>query len=261
MPIPLAAAGGLALASALGNYLGNNSAAKRAEEAYEKISGLAKEAGALNEADISSFGNFVNNTYGQGAQKYNSALDNFLKSDVYQNKAFSYTDANGNPITVDNFMDPYANQRAAAAMQAIENSAASGGNRFSSDFIARVGAKQQALASEEWEKAYNKLMQDRQMALSEYNANSQNAWNNYNARNDRARYEVDAYGKDRDSYFSGLSDAMSAGIQNRNAVLQAQANAIAGTANANQGTSPWDLVGSLGGAGLNFLSSYYGGGK
>ena len=255
MPIPLVAAGGMALASALGNYLGNNAAAERAKEAYEKISGLAKEAGAMNEADISSFSNFVNNTYGQGAQKYNSALDNFLSSPVYQNDSFDYDKG------VESFMDPYANQRAAAAMQAIENSSASGGNRFSSDFINRVGAKQQALASEEWEKAYNKLLQDRQMAANEYNINSNNAWNNYNARNDRARYEVDAYGKDRDSYFNGLSDAMSAGIQNRNAVLQAQANAIAGTANANQGTSPWDLVGSLGGAGLNFLSSYYGGGK
>lgn len=254
MPIPLAAAGGLALASALGNYLGNNAAAERAKEAYDKISGLAKEAGALNEADISSFGNFVNNTYGQGAQKYNSALDNFLKSDVYQNDSFAYDKG------VESFMDPYANQRAAAAMQAIENSAASGGNRFSSDFINRVGAKQQALASEEWEKAYNKLMQDRQMALSEYTTNAQNNWNNYNARNDRARYEVDAYGKDRDSYFNGLSDAMSAGIQNRNAVLQAQANAIAGTANANQGTSGWDFLGGIGGAGLNFLSNYYAGG-
>ena len=254
MPIPLAAAGGLAVASALGNFLGNNAAAERAKEAYDKISGLAKEAGAANEADISSFGNFVNNTYGQGAQKYNSALANFLNSDVYQNDAFGYDKG------VESFMDPYANQRAAAAMQAIENSAASGGNRFSSDFINRVGAKQQALASEEWEKAYNKLMQDRQMALSEYNANSQNAWNNYNARNDRSRYEVDAYGKDRDSYFNGLSDALSAGIQNRNAVLQAQANAIAGTANANQGTSGWDFLGGIGGAGLNFLSKYYAGG-
>ncbi|MBO7471007.1 MAG: hypothetical protein J6T78_03985 [Bacteroidaceae bacterium] len=246
---------GLGAASALGSYLGNKSDAERASEAYDRIAGLAKEAGAMNEADIRSFSNFVNNTYGQGAQKYNSALDNFLSSPVYQNDSFAYDKG------VESFMDPYANQRAAAAMQAIENSAASGGNRFSSDFINRVGAKQQALASEEWEKAYNKLMQDRQMALSEYNTNSQNNWNNYNARNDRARYEVDAYGKDRDSYFNGLSDAMSAGIQNRNAVLQTQANAIAGTAKANQGTSPWDLVGGLGGSGLNFLASYYGGKK
>lgn len=246
---------GLGAASALGSYLGNKSDAERASEAYDRIAGLAKEAGAMNEADIRSFSNFVNNTYGQGAQKYNSALDNFLSSPVYQNDSFAYDKG------IESFMDPYANQRAAAAMQAIENSAASGGNRFSSDFINRVGAKQQALASEEWEKAYNKLMQDRQMALSEYNTNSQNAWNNYNARNDRSRYEVDAYGKDRDSYFNGLSDAMSAGIQNRNAVLQTQANAIAGTAKANQGTSGWDFLGGLGGSGLNFLASYYGGKK
>lgn len=252
---------GLGAASALGSYLGNRSDAERASEAYDKIAGLAREAGALNEADISSYSNFVNNTYGAGARQYDTALAKFLSSPVYQNKAFSYTDANGNPITVDNFMDPYANQRAAAAMQAIENSAASGGNRFSSDYINRVGAKQQALASEEWEKAYNKLMQDRQMALSEYNTNSQNAWNNYNANNERAKYAVDAYGKDRDSYFNGLSDALSAGIQNRNAVLQTQANAISGTAKANQGTSGWDLLGGLGGSGLNFLASYYGGKK
>lgn len=242
-----------AAAAALGSYLGNKSDADRASAAYDKIAGLAREAGALNEADISSFSNFVNNTYGTGARQYDTALANFLSSPVYQNDSFAYDKG------VESFMDPYANQRAAAAMQAIENSAASGGNRFSSDYINRVGAKQQALASEEWEKAYNKLMQDRQMALSEYNTNSQNAWNNYNANNERAKYAVDAYGKDRDSYFNGLGDAMSAAIQNRNAVLQTQANAISGTANANQGTSGWDLLGGIGGAGLNFLSRYYGG--
>lgn len=244
---------GLGAASALGSYLGNRSDAERASEAYDRIAGLAKEAGALNEGDIKSYGGLINNMYGTGARQYDTALANFLSSPVYQNEGFSY---NGN---VSDYMDPYANQRAAAAMQAIENSAASGGNRFSSDFISRVGAKQQALASEEWEKAYNKLMQDRQMALSEYNTNSQNAWNNYNAMNARNQYAVDAYGNDRNQYVSGLGDAMSAAIQNRNAVLQTQANAISGNANAQNGTSGWNLLGSLGGAGLNFLSSYYGG--
>lgn len=253
--------GGLAAASALGSYMGNKDDADRASKAYDKIAGLAQEAGALNEGDIKSYGGLINNMYGNGARQYDTALAKFLSSPVYQNEGFSYTDANGNPITVDNFMDPYANQRAAAAMQAIENSAASGGNHFSSDYINRVGAKQQALASEEWEKSYNKLMQDRQMALSEYNTNSQNAWNNYNAMNSRNQYAVDAYGNDRNQYVSGLGDALSAAVQNRNAVLQTQANAIAGTANANKGTSPWDLVGGIGGAGLNFLSNYYGGKK
>ena len=248
--IALAAAAG---ASALGNYMGNKADASRASEAYDKITGLAQSAGAQNESDIKSYGNLINNMYGNEASQYGNALANFLNSDVYQNEGFSY---NGN---VSDYMDPYANQRADAAMQAIANASASNGSRFSSDYISRVGAKQQALASEEWEKAYNKLMQDRQMALSEYNTNSQNAWNNYNATNARNQYKVDAYGNARNQYVSGLGDAMSAGVQNRNAVLQTQANAIAGKTNAQQGTSGWDLVSGLTGAGANFLGSYFGG--
>ena len=248
--IALAAAAG---ASALGNYMGNKADANRASEAYDKITGLAQSAGAQNDADIKSYGNLINNMYGNEASQYSNSLANFLNSDVYQNEGFSY---NGN---VSDYMDPYANQRADAAMQAIANASASNGSRFSSDYISRVGAKQQALASEEWEKAYNKLMQDRQVALSEYNTNSQNAWNNYNATNARNQYAVDAYGNARNQYVSGLGDAMSAGVQNRNAVLQTQANAIAGSANAQQGTSGWNLLSALGGAGANFLGSYFGG--
>jgi hypothetical protein len=252
---PAVIAGGLMAAGAVGNYMGNRAAADRASEAYDKIKGLAEGTSTANQADINSYKNLIAQTYGQGAANYSNALQNFLNSDVYQNKDFTY----GNDIN--SFMDPAANQRVDAAMAAIENSAAGSGSRFSSDFINRVGAKQQALASEEWEKAYNRLMQDRQMALNEYNVNSQNAWNNYNATNARNQYAVDAYGKDREAYTGGLGDALSAGIANRNAVLQSQANAIAGAANAQQGTSGWDLLGGLGGAGGQFLSSWFGGGK
>lgn len=252
---PAIIAGGLAAAGALGSYMGNKSDAERAQEAYDKISGLATQTSNANQADINSYKNLIASTYGQGAANYNSALQNFLNSPVYQNEGFSY----GGDIN--SFMDPAANQRVDAAMSAIENSAAGSGSRFSSDFINRVGAKQQALASEEWEKAYNRLMQDRQQALNEYNINSQNNWNNYNATNARNQYAVDAYGRDREAYTGGLGDAMSAGIANRNAVLQSQANAISGAANAQQGTSGWDLLSGLGGAGGAFLSSWFGGGK
>lgn len=252
---PAIIAGGLAAAGALGSYMGNKSDAERAQEAYDKISGLATQTSNANQADINSYKNLIASTYGQGAANYNSALQNFLNSPVYQNEGFSYGG------DVNSFMDPAANQRVDAAMAAIENSAAGSGSRFSSDFINRVGAKQQALASEEWEKAYNRLMQDRQQQLSEYNANAQNAWNNYNAKNVRNQYAVDAYGRDRDAYISGLGDTLSASMANRNAVLQTQANAIAGNANAQQGTSGWDLLSGLSGAGGSFLSSYFGGGK
>lgn len=253
MAWPLIVAGALAAGSAAANYMGKKSDAARAEEAYNRIQGLAESTGAANQADINAYKNLVAQTYGNGAAQYNTALANFLNSPVYQNEAFSYDN------DISQFMDPAANQRVDAAMQAIENSAASSGNRFSSDFINRVGAKQQAMASEEWEKAYNRLMQDKNSAMQAYQLNSNNAWNNYNATNARNQYAVDAYGNDRNQYINGLSDAMSAGIQNRNALLNTQAQTISGTANANQGTSGWDLLGGLAGAGGQFMASYFGG--
>lgn len=250
---PAIIAGGLAAAGALGNYMGNQADAERAAEAYDRIQGLAQTTGTANQQDIQAYKNLVAQTYGQGAANYQSALQNFLNSPVFQNEGFSY----GGDIS--QFMDPAANQRVDAAMTAINNSAASNGSRFSSDFINRVGAKQQSLASEEWEKAYSKLQQDRANQLAEWQANSQNNWNNYNAQTARDQYAVDAYGKDREGYIGGLSDAMSAGIANRTGLLNAQSQAIAGTANAQQGTSGWDLLSGLGGAGGAFLSSWFGG--
>ena len=253
MAWPVIVGAALAGASALGSYMGNQADAERAAEAYDRIQGLASATGTANQQDIQAYKNLVAQTYGQGAANYQQALQNFLNSPVYQNEGFSY----GGDIS--QFMDPAANQRVDAAMAAINNSAASNGSRFSSDFINRVGAKQQSLASEEWEKAYNKLQQDRANQLAEWQANSQNNWNNYNAQTARDQYAVDAYGKDREGYIGGLSDAMSAGIANRTGLLNAQSQAIAGTANAQQGTSGWDLLSGLGGAGGAFLSSWFGG--
>lgn len=243
----------MAAGSAISNWMGKNADAERAEAAYNKIQGLAERTGSLNQQDIDEYKQLVASQYGQGAANYSQALQDFLNSPVYQNKGFTYT---GN---ISDYMDPAMNQRVDAAMNAINNSAASGGNRFSSDYINRVGARQQAMASEEWEKAYAKLMQDRQAALNEYNVNSQNAWNNYNATNTRNQYAVDAYGKDREAYTNGLAEALSAGVNNRTGILNSQAQAISGAANAQQGTSGWDLAGGLMGAGGQFLSSWFGG--
>lgn len=249
----IAAAAGMGLASGIGSYNANKDNAKALTDAYNKIQAASENNQATNQAQIDKYKALIDSTYGSGAANYDAALQNFLTSDVYQNDGFSYNKG------VSEFMDPYANQRAQQAMDAINNSAASGGSRFSSDYINRVGAKQQSLASEEWEKAYNKLMQDRQTALSEYNANSQNAWNNYNATNARNQYAVDAYGNDRNSYVNGIGDAMTATMNNNNAALQTQAQVLSGIGQAKQNNN-WGsaLLNGLS-AGTNFLSSYYGG--
>lgn len=253
MPWPLLVAGALAAGNAISNYMGNKSQSDNLQAAYDRIRAASDEAVAANKQDIQEYKNLVNQIYGQGADNYNAALQNFLNSPVYQNQGFSY----GKDI--DEFYDPAANQRVDAAMNAIRNQGASAGNTFSSDFLSRMGAKQQSLASEEWEKAYNKLMQDRQQAINEYNINSQNNWNNYNSNQSRLQAAVNAFGGDRDKYYEGQGTALGAGIQNRLGGLNTQAQTIMGGANAKQGTSGWDLASGLLGAGASFLGSYFGG--
>lgn len=255
MPVPLAAlavGGGLAGLGALGNWLGARDNAQMLSDAYDDIMAKTNNVVGQNQTDIDAYKRMVSDTYGEGASKYNEALANFLNSPVYQNENFNY----GGDIN--QFYDPYANQRVQAAMDAINASGANAGNRFSSDFISRVGAKQQAMASEEWEKAYQKLMQDRQMALQEYNTNSQNQWNNYNAQNSRNQAAVDAYGADREGMLQGLSDVTQATMNNRLGGLQTQAQTIMGKANANQDTGWASLLGNLGSAGASFLGNFYG---
>lgn len=255
MPLPLIIGGALAGGALLSGLYDSYANRRDARNAYNKMAEQAKQTNAANEADIAAYRQFIENQYGQGAANYSDAVQNFLNSEVYQNNGFSYTDENGNPVTVESFYDPAANQRVAAAMDAINNSAATGGNRFSSDYINRVGAKQQALASEEWEKAYQRLMKDRQQQMSEWSANSQNAWNNYNAQQGRLQNAVDIYGADRSALSQGISDATMAGLNNRTANLQTQANLLGAKLNATQGASPVTQGLNIG---ANFLGSYFG---
>lgn len=256
MPLPLAAlaiGGGLTGLGALGSWMGGRSDADRLSAAYDRIAGLGDQAQAANAADIANYRKQLVDTYGAGSSSYNEALQNFLNSPVYQNEGFAYT---GN---IDQFVDPAINQRMDAVNTALANSAATGGNRFSSDYMNNLSARNAAMASEEWEKAYSRLMQDRQAQMNEWNANSQNAWNNYNAQNTRNTQALDIYGNDRNQLMQGSADSIMAQMNNRNANLQTQAQAIAGKANAQQGTSGWDLLGGLGSAGAKFLSGFFGG--
>lgn len=255
MAWPLIVAGALAAGGAAANYMAGKENAELLSDAYDRINGMADRAVSQNQADIDAYRNMVAQVYGNGNAAYQDALAKFINSPVYQNDAFSYGKG------VDEFLDPAYNQRVDAAMSQLNAAAANNGGYFSSDFVSRAGAKQQALASEEWEKAYNRLMQDRNAALQEYNVNSQNGWNNYNAEQGRLQAAVNAYGSDRDKYYEGIGNAMSAGIQNRLGGLNTQAQTVMGRANAQQGTSLWDLGAGLTNAGANFMANYFGGGR
>ena len=253
--LPAIIGGAIAAGSIASNLYNSYKNRKSVEDAYEDFSDSADSAVASNAQDINNYRNLVAQQYGEGARNYSQALQDFLDSDVYQNDGFKFTGDEGD------YFDPAANQRVDAAMTAIDNGAASGGNRFSSDYVNRVAGKQQALASEEWEKAYNRLMNDRQQQLTEWNMNSQNAWNNYNANQDRAKYAVDAYGKDREQYVQGLGDATMAAMTNRLGGLQTQANVAAGRVNAMQNQNAGGALASALGPIAQFAGSYFGSGS
>lgn len=252
MPIPVAIPIALAAASAISNMYDSYNNAQTARDAYNDISDKANAVNNANARDIANYRQLIQGTYGDNAGKYSQALSDFLNSDVYQNEGFTY---GGN---VSDYMDPYANQRVQAAMDAINNSAATGGNRFSSDYVNRVAAKQQAMSSEEWERAWNKLLQDRNQKLTEWQANSNNAWNNYNATQDRAKYAIDQYGNAQTQYVNGIGDAATAAMNNRNANLQTQATVAAGMANSQQGQG---MMSQLLGPAAQFAGAYFGGSK
>lgn len=251
--VPLIVGGALAAGSIASNLYNSSENRKVAEDAYKRIVSAANEANAANQQEIIAYRNLIANQYGNGAANYNNALARFLASPVYQNEGFEYTG------DVNDYYDPAANQRVAAAMDAINSSAATGGNRFSSDYVNRVGAKQQALSSEEYEKAYQRLMADRQQQLAAWQNNSQNNWNNYNANVDRAKYGIDQYANDRDQYTQGLGDATVAMMNSRLGALQSQANVSAGYANAMQNQNAGGALSSALGPIAQFAGSYFGG--
>ena len=257
--VPLIIGGALAAGSIASNMYNSYANRKAAEDAYDEIQKAANTAVTSNQADIDRYKAFIHNMYGQGALNYENALGQFMRQPVYQASDFTYTDENGNPITIDKFYDPAANQRVEAAMSAINDSAATGGNRFSSDYANRVGAKQQAMASEEWANAYQRLMQDRQQQLAEWQNNTQNQWNNYNANVDRSKYFIDQYNNDRNAYTQGIGESTMATMANRLGGLQTQANVAAGIANASQNNNPGGAIASALGPIAQFAGSYFGG--
>ena len=224
---------------------------QRTQEAYDDITDAIAATNRANEQDIADYMARVQSTYGTGANSYQQALADFLNSPVYQNKDFGYT------RSLEDFYDPYVNQQMAAAQDALNNSAASGHNRFSSAYNEAAQAKAKAMSSEAWRDAYDMMMRDRQQALSEYNTNSQNQWNNYNATADRAKYGIDAYGADRNALMQGIADATMAGMNNRTGVLQSQVNATTGITNAlnSQAGTASQILGPA----SQFMGSYFGG--
>ena len=215
---------------------GKNVAAANAalDEAY----GKAEDAANQNNALYRQYMNKVNGAYGDEAAKMGDrvqALENLTPYDAGQ---FNY-DKN-----VNDFYSKFANQRKQQAMDSITNSMANAGNMFSSDYTDALAAKQQALASEEWDKAFDRYQQDRSRALNEFSTNAnigqQTYSNMYNKNKDLLGISQNA----QDNTLNAFG-TYTQGLANNNSMLAQNAANIAQAKAANQMTQNKSLLGKI----------------
>ena len=190
-----------------------------ANKALDQVLAKGQETSNQNRSLYNQYLNKVQGEYGDVANRYNDYLNAVENQEVYNPGEFSFDKS------VDDYYSKFANQRQQQAMNAITNNAANAGGLFSS-----MAAKQQALASEEADKAYDRYMAERGQALNEFstNANLQNqAYQNLANKNNNllniaagAKDNVtNAYG----NYISNLASQNNTDLQNYANVIQQQA--------------------------------------
>ncbi len=200
-----------------GDLLGKRAAGRNAEVAtdqlsenagnlqsnYDKVTGLAND-----------YNNFIQGMYGDSPEQYKTALSNYMDK---VNQGYDYGK------DVKDFYSPAAAMRVQKAMDAVTNSQANAGGMFSSDYLKQLAGEQQALASEEWDKAFNRMNADRAFDLQKYNTTTNNLGSLAGMLgNDMGNY-ANAYG----SYVGNLIDASNALTQGMNDINSNKAQILA----------------------------------
>ena len=218
-------------------YRGNknvNAANGALDEAYSK----AEDAANKNAGLYQQYMNKVNNAYGGEAAKMGDRVQALEDLTPYDAGQFNYDKS------IEDFYSKAANQRVNKATNAITNSMANAGNMFSSDYTDALAAKQQALASEEWDKAFEKYNQDRSRALNEFSTNAnigQQTYNNlYNKNKDLLGISQNA--QDNTLYAFGT---YTQGLANNNSMLAQNAAQIAQAKAANKMSQNKSLLGKI----------------
>ena len=149
-----------------------------ANSAIQKAQDKADAASSANRDLYNQFYNKTQSTYGDTAAKVDDYLKNLEGMEAYDPGQFEYTG------DVNDFYSKAADLRVKNAMNNLRESS----DIFSSDYQDAMAAKQQAMASEEWDKAYERYMQDRSQSANEWqmnaNAGQQAYTNQYNQNKD-----------------------------------------------------------------------------
>lgn len=218
--------------------LSNTDQVKSANEQLSTILGQAQNTSRQNRALYDQYLKNMQSTYGDNAGKYDTALSNYEQAVGQGPEQFTATGS------VNDFYDKYANQRAQAAQNAITYSRANAGNMFSSDYLNQLAAKQQALASEEWSKAFDKYNQNLNQQMNIFNTNAAQKQNYLSNLGNITQ----TYGQDRtnlanayDNYLSNLANQNNADLGN---YAQVMGQIASNEANRSNGLGA--LLGSIG---------------
>lgn len=225
----------MGLFDGLGKFLGtdNNRRINASMRMLDDIKTEADSVSGKNRRLYDDYYGQMQSMYGGNAEKYNDAVSRL--ADAIENYGdFEYS---GN---VNDFLDPARNQRVAAAMSAINNSAASGGSRFSSGYLDKLASKQQSLASEEWREAYDRMMRERSQQLAE--------WQSRQKRINNMGTLAGLYGNDRNqlsdaigNYYSNLANQNNADLEVMSDITQNKANL-----NTQRSNGVGDAMGGIG---------------
>ena len=218
-------------------YRGNKTVGA-ANAALDEAYGKAEEAANKNAGLYQQYMNKVNNAYGGEAAKMGDRVQALEELTPYEAGQFSYDK------DVNDFYSKAADLRAKKATDAITNSMANAGNMFSSDYTDALAAKQQALASEEWDKSFERYQQDRARALQEFSTNAnvgQQTYNNlYNKNKDLLGISQNA----QDNTLNAFG-TYTQGLANNNSMLAQNAANIAQAKAANKMSNNKSLLGKI----------------
>ena len=246
-PLGAADAGGSAL-NYLGRSLGldNSEQVAQGQQTIDELMAEAAQTGKANRALYDDYLGQMNDIYGAGASQYSDAVQRLADAIGEGPSQFSYQ---GN---VNDFYDKFANQAQQAAMQALNKSSAAGGARWSSDYMNNLANQQRTMASDQWAKAYDRMMQDRQQQLTEWQA-GQAANQNYLSNLGTV---ANLYGNDRNQLANAYGDYYGNVASQNNADLQTRADLGMGRTNLGlqQKTGAGALLGGVG----NILGGIFG---
>lgn len=153
-----------------------DSRVSNANAAIKQAQAKADAASKANKDLYNQFYDKAQSTYGDTAAKVDEYLKALEGMKAYDPGKFEYTG------DVNDFYSKAADLRIKNAMNALRESS----DIFSSDYQDAMAAKQQALATEEWDKAYDRYMRDRSQTANEWqmNANAgQQAYDNTYGKN------------------------------------------------------------------------------